>query len=124
MKTEKIKLVITVIIIILGIVGLFYSTIESILDAHYLKKDIAYTISAKISLGSVGKGGTSYQYTFFLQGKWYAGYSHLSLRTDGTKYFIKYYPPNPNRNEATKVIANSEDIKNLPPDGYNKLPHH
>lgn len=48
----------------------------------------------------------------------------ISLRTDGTKYFIKFYPLNPNRNKATEIIATPEDIKNLPPDRYiRKLPH-
>jgi hypothetical protein len=123
MKAEKIKLFITLLLIVLGIVGIFYSIIESVLDPYYLRKDFAYTISDKISLTTVGKGGTNEQYTFFLNGKWYAGNTTLPLRRDGTKYFIKFYPPNPDRNNATEVIANSEDIKNLPSDGYKKLPH-
>lgn len=123
MKTEKIKKFIFVALLILGIAsGIYYFT-NSILDNIYLKKDFAYTISDKISLTTVSKGGTSYQYSFFLRGKWYAGYTHLSLHTDGTKYFIKFYPPNPNRNQATKIIANFGDIKHLPADGYKKLPH-
>jgi len=89
-----------------------------------LKKDFAYTISTRISSAGGTKGsGSDKKYTFFLKGKWYAGFSNLALKTDGTKYFIKYYPPNPNRNEATHIIANSEDIKNLPPVGYKRLPH-
>ena len=123
MKTEKIKKVIFVALLILGIAGGIYYFTNSILDNIYLKKDFAYTISDKISLTTVSKGGTSYQYSFFLRGKWYAGYTNLSLHTDGTKYFIKFYPPNPNRNQATKIMANFEDIKNLPADGYKKLPH-
>ena len=123
MKTEKIKLLLAIILIILGIVGFFYTITESILDAYYLKKDFAYTISNKISYEDYGKGGADMKYTFFLNGKWYAGSSHLALKTDGTKYFIKFYPPNPNRNEATEIIATPEDIKNLPPDGYKELPH-
>ena len=124
MKAEKIKLFITLLLIILGIVGIFYTTIESVLDAHYLKKDFAYTISNSIALSGGSKGSSSsIKYTFSLNGKWYSGFTNLSLRRDGTKYFIKFYPPNPSRNEAIKVVANSEDIKNLPPEGYKKLPH-
>ena len=123
MKTEKIKLLLAIILIILGIVGFFYTITESILDAYYLKKDFAYTISSNVYYTAGGKGGGSNRFTFFLKGEWYAGSSHLALKTDGTKYFIKFYPPNPSRNEATEVIANSEDIKNLPPDGYKQLPH-
>jgi hypothetical protein len=122
-KTEKIKLFLAIILIVLGIVGFFYTVTESILDAYYLKKDFAYTISTNIYYDAGGKGGGSNSFIFFLNGKWYAGSSHLALKTDGTKYFIKFYPPNPRRNKATKVIATAEDIKNLPPDGYKKLPH-
>jgi len=124
MKTGKIKLLLAIILIILGIIGFFYTITESILDAYYLKKDFPYTISNTISVGSATKGsGSDKKYTFFLNGKWYAGSSNIALKTDGTKYFVKFYPPNPRRNEATKVIATPEDIKNLPPDGYKKLPH-
>lgn len=123
MKTEKIKLFILCVVIGLTIAGVFYGVIESILDKIYLKHDFAFAISDKISLTTVGKGGTNKQYTFWLNGKWYAGSTTLPLRTDGTKYFIKFYPPNPNRNKATRVRANYDDIKNLPPNGYKKLPH-
>ncbi|MDE3183580.1 MAG: hypothetical protein KGM16_09195 [Bacteroidota bacterium] len=123
MKTEKIKVFIFVTLLILGIVAGFYYSINSILDGIYLKNDFAYTISDKISLTFVNASGADKQYSFFLKGKWYSGHTTLSLRRDGTKYFIKFYPPNPNRNKATEVIASSEDIKNLPPDGYKKLPH-
>ena len=123
MKTKKNKLYFNYTIIILTILAVFYSVIETVLDNNYLNKDSSYAISDKISLTTVGKGGTNKQYTFFLKGKWYAGSTTLPLHRDGTKYFIKFYPPNPNRNEATKVLATPEDIKNLPPDGYKKLPH-
>ena len=124
MKTERIKVFVFIALLILGIFSLFYGAIESILDAHYLRKDSAYTISNRISLGAVGKGsGSNKKYTFFLKRKWYAGSTNLSLHTDGTKYFIKFYPLNPNRNKATEIIATPEDIKNLPPDGYKELPH-
>ncbi|MGN6618943.1 MAG: hypothetical protein ACTHJ5_17340 [Ilyomonas sp.] len=49
--------------------------------------------------------------------EWHGGFTSLPLHRDGVKYFIKYYPPNPDRNEATIIIADSNDIKNLPPDG-------
>lgn len=55
--------------------------------------------------------------------EWHSGFTSLPLRRDGAKYFIKYYPPNPDRNEATRIVADSNDIKNLPPDGYKELPH-
>ena len=58
-----------------------------------------------------------------MQGKWYQGYTKLNLRLDGTKYFIKYYPKNPDRNKPTNIIADYIDVKNLPIDGYKFLPH-
>jgi hypothetical protein len=65
MKTEKIKLVITVVLIILGTVGIFYSIIESKLDAYYLKKHFAYTISSNVYYVTGNKGGGSNHFTFF-----------------------------------------------------------
>lgn len=123
MKTGKIKMVLFITILVLGIFSLFYGATESMLDDIYLKRDFAYTISNNISVTLVSKGGIDTKYTFFLKGKWYAGHTSLSLNTEGKKYFIKFYPPNPNRNEPTEVIADSADIKNLPPGGYKKLPH-
>ena len=66
MKTEKIKLFILCVVIGLTIAGVFYGVIESILDKIYLKQDFAFAISDKISLTTVGKGGTNKQYTFGL----------------------------------------------------------
>ena len=102
---------------------IIYYAINSILYDIYLKKDFAYTISHRISIWNVRRSGYDNKYTFFLKGNWYAGSTSLPLHRDGTKYFIKFYPKDPNRNEATKIIVNSEDIKNLPADGYKKLPH-
>jgi hypothetical protein len=110
-------------LLIIGIATVIFYAINSILDHVYLKKDSAYTISDEVSIGSGSKAGNDSKYTFFLDGKWYAGFTNLPLRWDGTKYFIRFYPKNPNRNEATKVIADSVDIKNLPPGGYTNLPH-
>ena len=123
LKTKKNKSLLVVTLLIVGIAGFIYTPINSILDVIYLKKDFAYTISDRISIGGVRRYGNYNRYTFFLKGEWYVGSTTLPLRRDGTKYFIKFYPKNPNRNEATKIIANSEDIKNLPPEGYKKLPH-
>ena len=110
-------------LLIASIAAVFYYAANSILDNIYLKKDFAYAISDQISIMNARRSGYDNKYTFFLKGKWHAGFTTLPLRKDGTKYFIKFYPKNPNRNEATKIIAYSEDIKNLPPDGYKKLPH-
>ena len=123
MKAQKIKFLLVVTLLVVGIAAGFYYAINSILDDIYLKEDFAYTISDRISIGASDRGGTDNRYTFFLKEEWYGGFTKLPLHRGGTKYFIKFYPPNPNRNEATKIIANSEDIKNLPPDGYKKLPH-
>jgi hypothetical protein len=124
MKSEKNKSFLygTVFMVFIALI-LYAIIIDPISDYIYLKKDFAYTITNKVSMGSSGKTGTDSKYTFYLNGKWYAGYTMLPLHRDGTKYFIKFYPENPNRNKATIVIADPEDIKNLPPGGYRKLPH-
>lgn len=123
MNNKKIKFYLFYILLSVIIFGAICGFLDNILDNIYLKKEFAFSISDRISLSTVSKAGTDYHYSFFLKGKWYAGYTNLSLRTNGTKYFIKFYPPNPPRNKATEIIANSEDIKNLPPDGYKRLPH-
>ena len=125
MKSDKIKgiLILSIPIIIL-IAGLYTIIDEAIIDRIFLAKEYRYTILKTISYGGSNKAsGASNKYTFMIKNKWYSGYTKLPLKRDGTKYFIKYYPSNPSRNEATLVIANSTDIKNLPKDGYEKLPH-
>jgi hypothetical protein len=123
MNIEKIK---TIVVIFLGILFLFsiiYYAINSLLDLKYLKVQHSYTISNKISSVPTGITGSDNKYTFLIQGNWYQGFTRLPLRRDGTKYFIKFYLKNPNRNEATTIIADSLDIRNLPPGGYKELPH-
>jgi hypothetical protein len=112
MKGKKNKSLLPSAVFIICVALVLYYFINSILDYIYLKTDFAYTISASVSMGASGKTGTDNKYTFHLNGKWYAGHTMLPLRWDGTKYFIKFYPPNPNRNEATKIIADSQDIYN------------
>ena len=110
-----------VVLILILVVGatIIYSIVESILDAVYLNKDSRYTITTKISLGSRGHD----KYIFYVNGKPYQGFSGL-VRRDGRRYFIKYYPKNPNRSQTTGIVADSTDVKNLPADGYKMLPHH
>jgi hypothetical protein len=123
LKTQKIKFLLAITLLVVGIASVILYSINTILDNVYLKKDSAYTISEEVSMGSGSKAGNESKYTFFLDGKWYAGFTNLPLHWDGTKYFIRFYPKNPNRNQATTVIADSLDIKNLPIGGYKKLPH-
>jgi len=103
---------------------LLYTFGNDLLDKILLSKSYSYTISEKISysVGSKATGAES-KYTFMVNGKWYFGFASGALKKDGTRYFIRYYPPNPWRNEATLIVADSVDIKNLPKDGYKELPH-
>lgn len=124
MKTQKIKLILASAIGILGFIALVYYIVDSILDDVLLKKEYSYTISHKISIGGTNKvSGTDNKYSFTVSNTWYVGFTSLPLKRDGTKYFIKFYPKNPNRNEATRIVADSIDVKNLPPNGYKELPH-
>jgi len=103
---------------------LLYTFGNDILDKILLSKNYSYTLSERISysVGSKATGARS-KYTFMVNGEWYFGFASGALKKDGTRYFIRYYPPNPWRNETTFVIADSTDIKNLPKDGYKELPH-
>ena len=116
---SKIKKIIFFGIIIIAFLSLFYAIIDSIIDTISLSRDYRYTISSAISFAI----GSKRKYVFMVNGKWYSGFTSRGLYRDGTKYFIKYYSPNPWRNEATFIIADSTDIKNLPTDGYKELPH-
>lgn len=121
---KKIQLYFAVALLVIGLAAAFLYFVNSVLDSIHLKKDFAYTISEPISTRTMSsRGVTDYKYTFFLESKWYAGFTQIRLRQDGTRYFIKFYPKNPNRNKATTVIANPEDIRNLPPGGYKEMPH-
>lgn len=122
---KKFKFLFFVIFGVLGVVGLLYYTVNAVLDYYYLKKDQAYTISETVFVGSTDRvAGTDAKYTFKVNDKWYQGFTSLGLEYNGTKYFIKFYPANPNRNKATNIIADSSDVANLPPGGYKELPHH
>jgi hypothetical protein len=123
MSIQKTKLIFVYFFGILFIFSIIYAAINSFLDWKYLKDEYSYTISSTISGGTTGITGSNNKYTFLLHDVWYQAFTKLPLRRDGTKYFIKFYPKNPNRNKATMMVADSMDIKNLPPDGYKELPH-
>ncbi|MGN6212039.1 hypothetical protein [Parafilimonas sp.] len=124
MKKWKLKKIITYIILLLVAAGMICPFAKGIVDKFYLKREHFYAITDNISLGAPQKAeGINTKFTFRIKGNRYAGFTTLPLKIDGTKYFIKFYPLNPNRNEATTVIADSSDIKNLPQNGYKKLPH-
>lgn len=120
--TNQQKANILIVIAIIGFIGLIWMLYENILDKYYLSKNYRYTITRKVSYGAPSKTGATRRYTFVVNSKTYAGFTSSYLDTDST-YFVKYYPPNPERNQATLVVANENDIKNLPPDGYKELPH-
>lgn len=120
--TYKFKVNLLIGFALFGLIAGIWGFIDSILDKYYLSKDYRYTITSKIVMGSSTKTGTERRYHFSVKSKTYAKFTSSYLNRDST-YFIKYYPPNPKRNEATLVIANENDIKNLPPDGYKELPH-
>jgi hypothetical protein len=122
MRYFKMKDIIYMVIVAVAFASLIYAIIDSVIDEILLSKNYRFTISAKISYDVGPRTGARNKYTFLINGKWYSGSTSLPLRRDGTKYFIKYYPLNPKRNEATNVIADSIDVKNLPVDGYKKLP--
>jgi len=117
-QKSNILVVIALLIFILGI----WSICEFIMNKYYLSKDYRYTITKEVSYGAPSKTGANFKYVFIIKSKKYAGFTSAYLNTDST-YFIEYYPPNPERNEATLVVANENDIKNLPTEGYKELPH-
>jgi hypothetical protein len=122
MMTDKQKGNILIVIALIGFIGLIWAISEIILDKYYLSKDYRYSITKKISYGTPSKTGAQFKYYFEIKSEAYAGFTSSSLNEDSV-YFVKFYPMDPNRNEVTLVVANENDIKNLPPDGYKELPH-
>jgi hypothetical protein len=120
--TNKQKGNILIAFALIGFIGLIWAVCETILDKYYLSKDYKFTITKKISYGAPSKTGANFKYYFVIKSESYAGFTSSHLNADST-YFVKYFPPDPNRNEATLVVATQNDIKNLPSDGYKELPH-
>ena len=119
--TNRQKVNILIAIGVIGFIGLLWTTVEGIRNKYFLSKDFRYTISRKISYGGTSKTGAFLKYIFVVKSKTYSGFTSSYLNFDSS-YFIKYYPSDPERNEATLIIANGNDIKNLPEDGYKQLP--
>lgn len=69
------------------------------------------------------RGHISTSYSFVVNSKKYFGLADGSYNRDKI-YFVRFYPPDPSRNEAIFIEATDYDIQNLPPDGYKQLPHH
>ena len=120
--TNSQKANILIAIAVIGFVGLLWTIAVNILDKYFLSKDYRYSITKKISYGGTSKTGTSLKYIFFVKSKTYSGFTSSNMNSDSS-YFIKYYPDDPCINEATLIIANKSDIKNLPVDGYKQIPH-
>ncbi|MGN6351789.1 MAG: hypothetical protein ACTHLB_00280 [Parafilimonas sp.] len=118
LKNKGVYIVLAIILL-----AMIYPFADRLLDIIYMSKDHAYAITCQISFMPGGKiGGPKTKYVFNLKGKNYAGLTSLPLKDDGTNYFIKFYPGNPNRNVATNIMADSSDIQNLPVNGYKNLP--
>ncbi|WP_156522568.1 hypothetical protein [Arachidicoccus ginsenosidimutans] len=88
------------------------------MEHKYLSKDVRYTISTHHSTSHTTRG-PYYNYRFEYKGRIYYGSTSITLDT----IFIKFSTIDPNYNEATYIKATEEDIKNMPKDGYIKLPH-
>jgi len=114
----KMQNIIMLSILALGIIALLYGAVDSLIDKIKLPQDYRYTISYRVSLSTRSKR----KYFFKVKEHYYSGFTSLGIQTD-KNYFIKFYSGNPKRSQPTKIIADSLDIKNLPPEGYKELPH-
>ena len=122
--TDKIKIFFVLAIAAVAICGIIWYCTQLVLDKYYLSKNFRYTIMTSINNGSAdGRGHSRAHYNFIISSKQYSGVAGGSFSTEKL-YFVKFYPPDPSRNEAVFIEATSYDIENLPPDGYKKLPHH
>lgn len=122
-SSRKTKLILAGVIFFACV--LVYGIISDIKTRIDISKEYRYCISYKISFGTPRNrgGGPKKKYTYMVNGKLYWDFTSLTLKEDGTKYFIKYYPQNPDESIATEIVADSNDVKNMPADGYKELPH-
>jgi len=123
-KADKFKLYISVGIFILFVISIVWVLTEAVLDKYYLSKEYKYTVMTSIHNGSAdGKGHSHRAYNFIVNSKKYSGETRSDFNTDKL-YFVKFYPPDPSKNEAVYIQTTDYDIQNLPLDGYKELPHH
>lgn len=93
------------------------------ITAHDLARDSRYSVTIKMSGGGGGRN-SGWVYTFIVNKKKYYGWTTFVENPKlHLKYFIQFYPQNPDINKFTSVMATQKDIDNLPPNGYKFLPH-
>lgn len=68
--------------------------------------------------------GPFFKYQFVVNGETCYGATSNRLNWDGTRYFVKFYPEEPSRNEILPIEADAGDIIALPEEGFTQLPHH
>lgn len=110
-------------ILVLMFLAFVWVTTSYILDAYYLSKQKKYAITTRLESGSGSvASGTSYLYHFTVNSKEYGG-NTSSVRSMHDHYFVEFYPPDPSHNSFTVIKATADDIKQMPPSGFDSLPH-
>ncbi|SEM91349.1 hypothetical protein SAMN04488505_10730 [Chitinophaga rupis] len=111
-------------ILLVGLTAAAYYLVNKVNTKNKLAEEHRYTITKSIRrLTNSRGGGKNYEYLFEVKGKQYYGRTSIMLDAEMGRYFIEYYPSDPEKSTITRIAADSEDISDLPPDGYPELPH-
>ena len=123
MKNRKIKLNWGVVIIFLMLLSLL---MYNILRNNQLNNNYKYTVAKVIKIKAAADGGgQSAIFNYTVDGKLYEGFVPIYFETTikiGNKYYIKFYPNNPNNSEITE-IPYLDTLISIPPSGWDRIPN-
>jgi hypothetical protein len=107
------------------LVGIFIKF--GIIDHKRLYNNHRFTIATITRIESSDSGGPLADFYYVVMGKKYTGYLILGNKKDvkvGDRYYIKFYPPNPNTENLImdKPVPISIRTENAPVEGWATLP--
>ena len=121
MKNNNIK----IISIILFFIIIFSVFIKNIYNNKLLEKSSKYTIGNIISINPNGNAGYRIYFTYEVNNKSYKAFGGIYRNNKnliGKRYYIKFSPSNPNICKLLLEKEVPENIKNAPPEGWDKIP--
>jgi hypothetical protein len=124
MKNRKIKLNWGVVIIFLMLLSLL---MYNILRNNQLNNNYKYTVAKVIKIKAAADGGGPIAiFTYKVNSKIYEGSAAISSKTDiykvERKFYIRFYPNNPNNSDLTE-IPYLDTLNSIPPSGWDRIPN-
>lgn len=124
MKNRKIKLNWGVVILFLMLLSLL---MYNILRNNQLNNNYKYTVAKVIKIKAAADGGGQIAiFTYNVNSKIYEGSAAISSKTDiykvGRKFYIRFYPNNPNNSDLTEILF-IDTLISIPPSGWDRIPN-